>query len=72
MHLASWPVADAALIDEDLSAEMALTRRLVELGRSARAAATVKTRQPLGRALISAAGVRVAAGRTARRRLPRN
>ena len=56
VHLASWPVADAALIDEDLSADMALTRRLVELGRSARAAATVKTRQPLGRALISAPG----------------
>ena len=56
VHLAGWPVADTALIDEDLSADMALTRRLVELGRSARAAATVKTRQPLGRALISAPG----------------
>ena len=56
VHLASWPVADPALIDETLSADMALTRRLVELGRSARAAATVKTRQPLGRALISAPG----------------
>jgi len=32
VHLASWPVADAVLIDEDLSADMALTRRLVELG----------------------------------------
>ena len=56
MHLAGWPVADAALIDADLSADMALTRRLVELGRSARAAATVQTRQPLARALISAPG----------------
>ena len=56
VHLARWPVADRALIDEDLSADMALTRRLVELGRSARAAASVKTRQPLARALVSAPG----------------
>jgi isoleucyl-tRNA synthetase len=56
VHLARWPGADPALIDEELSAEMALTRRLVELGRSARATATVKTRQPLARALVGAAG----------------
>jgi isoleucyl-tRNA synthetase len=56
VHLACWPVADTALIDPELSAEMALTRRLVELGRSARASATVKTRQPLARALVGAAG----------------
>ena len=56
VHLASWPVADTALIDPELSAEMALTRRLVELGRSARASATVKIRQPLARALVGAAG----------------
>ncbi len=35
---------------------MALVRRIVELGRSARAGAGVRTRQPLGRALIGAAG----------------
>ena len=35
---------------------MALTRRLVELGRSARASATVKIRQPLARALVAASG----------------
>jgi isoleucyl-tRNA synthetase len=39
-----------------LSAQMALTRRLVELGRSARSGASVRTRQPLRRALIGAAG----------------
>jgi isoleucyl-tRNA synthetase len=33
---------------------MALARRLVELGRSARASAAVKIRQPLARALVSA------------------
>ena len=56
VHLASWPTADPGLIDERLSAQMALARRLVELGRSARAAAVVRVRQPLARALIGAAG----------------
>jgi isoleucyl-tRNA synthetase len=56
VHLASWPTPDAELIDERLSAQMAQARRLVELGRSARAAAVVKTRQPLARALVGAAG----------------
>ena len=56
MHLASWPAFDAALIDAELSAQMALARRLVELGRSARSGASVRTRQPLRRALIGAPG----------------
>ncbi|WP_425423785.1 isoleucine--tRNA ligase [Spirillospora albida] len=56
VHLAEWPAARADLVDEDLSAQMALVRRLVELGRSARAASGVRTRQPLGRALVGAPG----------------
>jgi isoleucyl-tRNA synthetase len=56
VHLASWPAADPALIDPVLSAQMALARRLVELGRSARSGASVRTRQPLSRALIGAPG----------------
>jgi isoleucyl-tRNA synthetase len=56
VHLASWPAADPALIDIELAGQMALVRRLVELGRSARASAVVKVRQPLGRALVSAPG----------------
>jgi isoleucyl-tRNA synthetase len=56
VHLAAWPTHDPALIDDSLSAQMALARRLVELGRSARSAATVRTRQPLARALVGAAG----------------
>ena len=56
VHLASWPAADLSLIDVELSAQMALARRLVELGRSARSGASVRTRQPLRRALIGAAG----------------
>ena len=38
-------------VDRDLSAQMGLARRLVELGRSARAAASLGIRQPLPRAL---------------------
>ena len=56
VHLAAWPTWDAAVVDPSLSAQMALARRLVELGRSARSAASVRTRQPLGRALVGAAG----------------
>ncbi|MGN6253086.1 MAG: isoleucine--tRNA ligase [Marmoricola sp.] len=52
VHLATWPVPDEALIDPDLAERVALARRLVELGRSARAEAKVRTRQPLGRALV--------------------
>jgi isoleucyl-tRNA synthetase len=56
VHLASWPNSDPSLIDPALSARMALARRLVELGRSARSGASVQTRQPLSRALIGAPG----------------
>ncbi|MCX2969096.1 MULTISPECIES: isoleucine--tRNA ligase [Streptomyces] len=56
VHLASWPVADPGAIDERLSMDMLLVRRLVELGRATRAESGVKTRQPLSRALIAAQG----------------
>jgi len=56
VHLARWPQVDAALIDDQLAEQTALVRRLVELGRAARAESGVKTRQPLGRALVAAAG----------------
>jgi isoleucyl-tRNA synthetase len=55
VHLAAWPEADPSLVDPALVAQMALARRLTELGRSARASAGVRTRQPLGRALTGAA-----------------
>jgi isoleucyl-tRNA synthetase len=56
VHLSDFPVADKKLVDENLSNSVALSRRLVELGRSARAESGVKIRQPLSRALVSAAG----------------
>ena len=55
VHLAAWPSVDPALIDDHLAEGMALARRVVELGRAARATSGVRTRQPLGRALVSAA-----------------
>ena len=54
VHLADFPVADKSAIDEQLSKDVALTRRLVELGRASRAQSQVKIRQPLSRALIAA------------------
>ena len=45
-----------ASIDDELATQVALVRRLVELGRAARAESKVKTRQPLARALVSAPG----------------
>ncbi len=53
VHLADWPQPDPAAIDENLSADVAAVRSLVDLGRSARAESGMRTRQPLGRALVS-------------------
>ncbi|MEU9749907.1 isoleucine--tRNA ligase [Streptomyces niveus] len=56
VHLSSWPEPDLSAIDPALSRQMTLVRRLVELGRATRAESGVKTRQPLSRALVAAAG----------------
>ncbi|MEU9773278.1 isoleucine--tRNA ligase [Streptomyces sp. NPDC047968] len=56
VHLSAWPTADPGAVDPELSRQMALVRRLVELGRATRAESGVKTRQPLSRALVAAAG----------------
>ncbi len=55
VHLAAWPEVDEDAVDPRLDEAMRMTRRIVELGRSARAEARVKTRQPLSRALIPSA-----------------
>ncbi|ADI15426.1 isoleucine--tRNA ligase [Truepera radiovictrix] len=52
VHLAAWPTFDPALIDEALLRDMNALRRIVELGRAARAASKVKTRQPLPEVLV--------------------
>ncbi|MFD8935679.1 isoleucine--tRNA ligase [Streptomyces sp. NPDC059578] len=56
VHLSTWPEADLDVIDPELSRQMVLVRRLVELGRATRAESGVKTRQPLSRALIAVSG----------------
>jgi isoleucyl-tRNA synthetase len=56
VHLTNWPVAQASSIDTELGSQVALTRRIVELGRATRAESGIKIRQPLGRALIAASG----------------
>ncbi len=49
VHLASWPEADATLVDEALSVDMQAVRDVVALGLQARNANRLKVRQPLGR-----------------------
>jgi isoleucyl-tRNA synthetase len=56
VHLSNWPQWSDDQISDTLRDQVDLTRRLVELGRSARAASGVKTRQPLQRALVAAPG----------------
>ena len=52
VHLAGWPGAEEHLIDEDLLARMDAARRVVALGRAARNAAAIKTRQPLREVVV--------------------
>jgi isoleucyl-tRNA synthetase len=58
VHLRDWPAVDGSLVDVQLGSQVTLVRRLVELGRSARAESKVRTRQPLARALVHAPGWR--------------
>ncbi len=53
VHLCAWPDVDAAAIDDQLSFDMAAARRVVELGRAARNAAGVRTRQPLAEVVVA-------------------
>jgi isoleucyl-tRNA synthetase len=54
VFLAPWP--EAADVDETLLEEVAEVRRVVELGRQARAASGMKLRQPLRRLVVAGAG----------------
>ena len=61
VHLAAWPAPDPGAAagtggDAALREQMALVRRVVELGRATRAASGVRTRQPLARAVVAAPG----------------
>lgn len=56
VHLTNFPISVKAQINKELNLQVAMTRRVVELGRAARAESAIKIRQPLQRALISAHG----------------
>jgi isoleucyl-tRNA synthetase len=55
VHLAPWPEDEAP--DTELLAELAEVRRVVELGRQARAGSQLKGRQPLRRLVVAGASV---------------
>jgi len=52
VHLADWPEYEEELIDLGLSGRMSAARRVVGLGRAARNAAAIKTRQPLREVIV--------------------
>ncbi|NUS72665.1 MAG: isoleucine--tRNA ligase [Corynebacteriales bacterium] len=52
VHLAEWPSFDASRVDDALVREMELAARAVELARSARAAAKIRTRVPVSAVLV--------------------
>ena len=47
VHLAEYPVADPALKDSQLEADMDFTREVISMGHAARNRSGIKTRQPL-------------------------
>ena len=64
VHHTEWPSANAALVDEELMADMELAIRVSSLGRSARSTSGIKLRQPLAKAVV-------VAGKAERERLSR-
>ncbi len=52
VHLCDWPAADEGRIDERLSASIRSVQRIASLGRSARAKANTRVRQPLRRIVV--------------------
>ena len=69
VHLAGWP--DAAEPDTGLLAEIAELRRVVELGRQARATSGMKLRQPLRALVVEGAPLAESPCRRGRGRAPR-
>ena len=54
VHLAEYPVADAALKDAQLEADMDFTREVISMGHAARNRSGIKTRQPLAEITLGA------------------
>ena len=57
IHLCDFPVADAALIDKDLEANMEEVLKLVVMGRACRNTANIKNRQPIGKMFVKSENV---------------
>ncbi|WP_054027984.1 isoleucine--tRNA ligase [Bacillus sp. FJAT-28004] len=53
VHLADYPNADEALIDETLERDMESAKQIVELARNVRNETGIKTRQPLSELIVS-------------------
>lgn len=53
VHLANYPVANEALIDETLERDMESAKQIVELARNVRNETAIKTRQPLSELIVS-------------------
>ena len=54
VHLVEYPVADAALKDAQLEADMDFTREVISMGHAARNRSGIKTRQPLAEITLGA------------------
>ncbi|MGL4912921.1 MAG: DUF5915 domain-containing protein, partial [Romboutsia sp.] len=52
VHLASYPKANLALINNELEVKMDLVKNLVTLGRASREATRIKVRQPIQKVLV--------------------
>jgi isoleucyl-tRNA synthetase len=52
VHLSRWPAVNEALIDEQLSVDMALVQQVTSLGHAARQNANLKVRQPLAQVVV--------------------
>jgi isoleucyl-tRNA synthetase len=54
VHLATWPTADPKLLDSALESEMLLSREIVEKAHAVRKELSLKVRQPLASAAVTA------------------
>ena len=52
VHLSRWPLTNEALIDAQLSEDMALVQKVTSLGHAARQNANLKVRQPLAQVVV--------------------
>jgi isoleucyl-tRNA synthetase len=59
IHLSEWPKADEGAIEKELDEKMAITRKIVEAGLSARNEAGIKVRQPLSTLIVKSSATKL-------------